>query len=357
MDTAAIDSRGLTVLRPEFERISAVKSAKDLAAIITEFQLNGFGEGYVGPFVLDESKDLNDSKKVIAAVYASALSLPDRDNYFANDSRGNEIRDQFVRHVGKMFELSGDRPEAASARAKDVLDFETLLAEAVMRWVEARNPEGRYHPMKAIELGTLTPDYDWQPLLRQLHISDAMSINVAEPGFMRRFNRQLTSVPLENWRTWLRWRILNLAAPYLAKPFVNENFAFNSTVLNGIKEQKTHAQSCTDTVNDNMTEALGEAFVRKYFPPQAKRRMQDLVEGIRATLREELASADWLVPEIRKKAIAKIDAFRAKIGYPDIWRDFSTLKVDRKSFCFPIRMCGSILAPGVAPSCDTGQFP
>ncbi len=332
MDTAAIDARGLAELRPEFERISAVKSAKDLGAIITEFQLNGFGEGYVGPFVVDESKDLSDSKKVIAAVYSSWLSLPDRDTYFAKDSESTRIREQFESHVGKIFELSGDRPEVASARAKSVIAFETLLAEAVITRVEARNPEASYHPMKASELNALTPDYDWQPLLRRLHISEATSINVTQPDFMRRFNRQLATLPLEDWRTWLRWRVLDLAAPYLTKPFVHQDFAFNSTVLKGIKAQKTRTQSCTDAVNDNMTDALGEAFVRKYFPPEAKRRMKDLVENIRATLRDELASADWLVPETRKKAIVKIDAFQAKIGYPDVWRDSSALRIDRRSF-------------------------
>jgi putative endopeptidase len=337
MDTDTIEARGLEGLRPEFEHISAVDSAKDLVAIITEFQLNGFGDGFVGPFVMDKGQNLNDSKKVIATVYAFGLSLPDRDNYFAKDSQSAEIRDQFVKHAGKIFELSGDQPEAATARAKSVLAFETLLAEAAISRVEARNPEARYHPMKAAELNTLTPDYDWQPLLRQLHFSGDMTINVTEPGFMRRFNRQLTAVPLEHWRTWLRWRVLNLAAPYLAKRFVDQDFAFNSIVLKGIKDQKTRAQSCTDTVNDNMTDALGEAFVRKYFPPEAKRRMQELVESIRATLREELARADWLEPETRKKALMKIDAFNAKIGYPDVWRDSSDLSIDRRSFFQSLR--------------------
>ena len=330
MDNATIEARGLGVLRPELQRISSLKSTKDLVAIITEWQLNGFR--FFGPFAINQAQDLKDSKKVIATVDPPELSLPDRDNYLRKDSSANEIREQFLRHVGRMFELSGDRPEAASARAKDVLAFEALLAEARMSRVDARNPEARYHPMKVSELNALTPDYDWQPLLGQVHIADATSINVVDPGFMRRFNRQLTAVPLENWRTWLRWRVLDWAAPYLAKPFVDEDFSFYSTVLNGIKEQKTRAQRCTDILNDNMTDALGEAFVRKYFPPEAKRRMEDLVESIRATLREELASADWLVPETRKKAVVKIDAFHAKIGYPDVWQDFSTLKVDRKSF-------------------------
>ena len=332
MDTTAIAARDMKVLDPEFDRISAIHSVKELTDALTEFQLNGFSQGDVGPVSLWPSQNVKDSKDVVAGVFADGPSLPDRDYYFSSNSESMEIREQFLRHVARMFELSGEKPEAAVAAAKTVLAFETPMAEAVMTREQLRDPKARYHLMNLDELSALTPSYDWKPIFRQSHIAESTLINVGQPEFVRRFNRQLTAAPLEDWRTWLRWRVLNLAAPYLPKPFVDKDFFFNQTILLGVKEQKPRWQSCTEAVNDNMTDALGEAFVRKHFPPEAKRRMEDLVEHIRATLRDELARAEWLTPETRRKAISKIDAFRAKIGYPDKWRDYSGLNIDRESY-------------------------
>src|SRR5260370_14336245 len=181
-------------------------------------------------------------------------------------------------------------------------------------------------------LGDLNPNCDWKPVLGQAHIPEATPVNVGQPEFLKKFNLQLTAVPLEDWKTWLRWRVLNSAALQLSKTFVDEEFYFRSTVLSGVKEQQPRWQTCVAAVDGAMGDALGEAFVRKHFTAEAKRRMNEMIENLRATLRQELEQAEWLDPDTRKNAIAKLNSFVAKIGYPDRWRDYSGLKIDRKSY-------------------------
>lgn len=344
MDTAAIDARGIQPLQPHLDRIAAVHSVKDLAAALTEFQrtvmASAVGPTAIGPVGLMALPDFKNSKEVIANITAGGLSLPERDYYFKDDAKSREIRGKFLKHVAKMFEIMGEKPETAASDAQAVMALETALAEATMTSVERRDPYASYHKMDLSGLAALTPDFDWKPLLRQFHIAESTPINVLEPEFIKRFNRQLTAAPLEDWKTWLRWRLLNLAAPHLSKPFADQEFHFSGTVLRGVKEPQPRWQTCTVAVDFAMGEALGEAFVRKHFPAEAKRRLNELVDNLRATLREELERAGWLAPDTRKNAIAKLNAFVAKIGYPDKWRDYSGLNVDRKSYFENARAAG-----------------
>jgi putative endopeptidase len=341
MDTAAIDARGIQPLQPDLDRIAAMHSAEDLAAALTEFQWivkrDSRESLTVGPVVLTGRQDSKDSTNVIVNVTEGGLSLPEREYYFKQDARSREIREQFLKHVARMFELLGQKPESAAVAAKTVTAFETSLAEATMTNVQRRDPYATYHKMDLASLAALTPDFDWKPLLRQFHIPESTPINVSQPEFVKKFNRQLSTVPVEDWKTWLRWRVLNLAASNLSKPFALEYFHFASTVLRGIKEQQPRWQTCTAQVDLAMGDALGEAFVRKHFTPEAKRRMNEMVENLRATLREELEHAAWLAPDTRKSAIAKLNAFAPRIGYPDKWRDYSSLKIDRKSYFDNVR--------------------
>ena len=217
--------------------------------------------------------------------------------------------------------------------------FETALAEVTMTNVQRRDPYARYHKMDlAGKLACAHPGFRiGSRFSALLYISESTPINVGEPEFLKTFNRQLTAVPLDDWKIWLRWRVLNLSASTLSNPFAAEDFHFSDTVLRGIEERLPRWQTCTVAVDQALGDALGEAFVRKHFTPEAKRRMNELVENLRATLREELEHADWLAPETRKNAIAKLGAFTAKIGYPDKLRDYSALKIDRKSYFDNVR--------------------
>lgn len=333
MDTTAIDARGAKPIQAQLDKVAAVASTKDLARYLAAMP----AEGMAGPLGLMSGQDLKNSKDVIANVGARPLSLPDRDYYFKEDPKSAQVREEFVKHVARTLELLGDKPDAAAASAKQILALETSFAESTMTNVQRRDPYARYHRMDFAALSALTPDFDWKPLYEGLHVATSAPVNVGEPEVLKKFNAQLTAVPLDQWKTWLRWRIADAASEYLSKPFVDEDFAFSGTVLTGVKEQLPRWQKCTDLIDRSLGEALGERFVAKYFPPEAKRRMAELVENLRATLREELANADWLEPATRQAAVAKLNAFVAKVGYPDRWRDYFSVTISRTGFFENVR--------------------
>jgi len=351
MDTAAIDKRGSTPLQKDLDRVAGIQSAKDVAAVIVALQGtagkggkggDGGGRGGgIGPVGLSGGADLKNSKDIIANIGGSGLSLPDRDYYFKTDAKSVQTREAFLKHAAEMFVLLGDTPEVAAANAKTIMAVETPLAEVTKARADRRDPYSRYHKMDFAALAALTPDFDWKPLFTNLSVKTTTSINVGEPDYLKKFNAQLTALPAADWKTWLRWRIVNSAAANLSKPFAEAAFRFNSGVLSGVKEQPARHEFCGAAVDRMMGEALGEVWVRKHFTPEAKRRMSELVENLRATLREELQAAEWLTPETRKNAVAKLEAFTPKVGYPDRWRDYSSVKIDPKSFYENMRDAGS----------------
>jgi predicted metalloendopeptidase len=328
MATGEIDQRGDEPVRPQLDRISKISSVKDLGNAIVQLQ----EQGRIGPVGIVAMPDFKNSKEMIANVSAGALSLPDRDYYFKDDPKSRQIREEFVKHASRMMQLLGDKPDQADGEARMILAFETSFAEVTPTNVQRRDPYSRYHKMPFQQMSALTPNFDWKPLFAEFHVDAPTAVNVTEPKLLERLNTQLTASPLEDWKNWLRWRVVNAAAPLLSKPFFDEDFAFNSTVLNGVKEQLPRWQTCTNTIDRSMGEALGQVFVQKYFPPEAKRRMSELVENLRATLREQLDSADWIASETKKNAVAKLGAFASKIGYPERWRDYSGLKIIPDSY-------------------------
>lgn len=333
MDTAAIDARGVKPIQGQLDKVAAIRDVAGLKAALVEFQKTSM----TGPFGLFALPDLKNSKEMIANVGAAGISLPDRDYYFKDDARSKLIRDEYLKHVEKMFTLLGEKPEAAAAGAKTVMAFETALAGAMLTNVQRRDPYARYHKMDLAGLNALTPEFDWTPVLQQFEVPATTPLNATEPEYLKKFNAQLTAVPLEDWKTWLKWRLLNGSADYLAKPFRDQDFAFSGTVLTGVKEQLPRWQQCANTIDRTLGDALGQVFVAKHFPPAAKKRMNELVENLRVTLREQLEGADWLAPETKKNAVLKLNAFVAKIGYPDRWRDYSKVKIERGAFYESIR--------------------
>jgi putative endopeptidase len=351
MDTAAIDARGVSPLRTDFQRIDAIQSIKDLGAALSSFQRAGRPFGavngvVVGPFRLTSGQDPGNPARVVARIVerdaagrtgTSILSLPDRDYYFKDDASSRSIREAFLSHVARLLELSGTPRATAEQQSAVVLAFEVSLAESVMTIAEKRDPEKTYHLMDRRGVSALAPDFDWAQLLHDVGLPESTPINVTEPGLLRRFNDQLTAVPLEQWKIWLRWRALQIAAPYLAKPIADEAFHFNSTVLSGIREQPPRWQTCANVVDRDLSDALGQAYVEKYFPPEAKRRMRVLVENLRAAMREELEHSDWMQPETKRRAVLKLNSLQVQIGYPDKWRDYSALQFNRDTYFENVR--------------------
>ena len=230
----------------------------------------------------------------------------------------------------KMFELAGDDPQVAEAEASTVLALETKLAEPAMTRVERRDPDATYNRMDAARLKALTPNFDWTAYFQDAGTATTpAAVNVQQPKFFEAMNGLLKSVPLPDWRTYLRWQLLAASAPALSAKFVDEDFEFNQHVLQGTEKNLSRWKRCVDAVDGQIGFALGRVYVQKNFPPEAKARADRMVQNLIAALRDDLRSLPWMGEETRKAAIAKLDAFMPKIGYPDKWRDYSALDIDR----------------------------
>ncbi|MCX6587419.1 MAG: M13 family metallopeptidase [Acidobacteria bacterium] len=325
MDTGAVEKQGMKPLAKDLTAIEKISDAKALLDTLVAFQKNSA----FGPVIVFARQDAKNSSATVAAVAPAGLSLPERDYYFRSDDRTKAIRAEFLVHVAKMLTLAGATPEDAAAQAQAVLAFETKLAEPRLTNVQRRDPNATYHPVGLAGTIELMPSLDWKAVFTELKIPASTQVIVSEPAYMKAVEKEFTATPLATWKTWMRWKTIAEAAPYLAKAFVDESFRFQSTVLTGVKEQQPRWKRCTALVDQTLGDALGEAFVKKHFPPAAKTQMNDLVENLRSTLREQLAASTWMDAETRKNAIEKLNAFRAKIGYPDRWKDYAAVKVDR----------------------------
>ena len=325
MDTGAIEKAGLKPLERELGQVAKVGSVKDLLALLVEFQKNS----PFGPVVIFGRQDSKKATETVAAVAAAGLSLPERDFYFRDDERTKKIRAEFLAHVAKMMTLAGAEPSVAAAQAEEILAIETKLAQPRLTLVQRRDPNATYHPLGMKGTMGLMPSFDWKAAFRSLRIPEGTQVIVSEPAYLSAVEKEFTATPLATWKTWMRWKLVAAAAPYLTKAFVDESFRFGGTVLTGVKEQQPRWKTCTALVDGTLGDALGEGFVSKHFPPTAKSQMNTLVENLRVTLRQQLQESAWMDPETKKNAIEKLNAFRAKIGYADRWRDYSAVKIDR----------------------------
>jgi putative endopeptidase len=328
MDTKEVDAQGL---KPIDAELAAIEAIHDTAGLInTGAKLQAQGVGVLFNFASDQ--DFRDSSKVIGEAVQGGLSLPDRDYYTRDDEESKKLRQQFVEHVTKMLVLAGDAQEKAATEANTILSIETSLAKASMTNVELRDPEKIYHKMSVADAQALTPHLSWDAYFQAVGSPKLMEINIGQPDFFKALGGLLTSVPLADWKAYYRWQLIHRSAPLLSEPFVQENFAFNGRTLTGSKEIRPRWKRCTSATDQQLGEALGQLYVQKYFPPEAKVRALELVHNLLAALRDDLQTLPWMSPATRKAAIEKLEAFGLKIGYPDKWRDYSALKIDRSSY-------------------------
>ena len=328
MDTVTVEARGMKPLAGELGQIAKAGSVKEMLGLLVTFQKNS----PFGPVIIFGRQDAKHSAETVAGVGATGLSLPDRDYYFKDDERTKNIRAEFLTSVAKVMTLAGAESGEAAAQAKLILEFETKLALPRLTLVQRRDPNATYNAVGLKGAVELMPSFDWKAAFRSLGIPETTQVIVSEPAYLRAVEKEFTATPLGTWKTWLRWKMIASAAPYLSKAFVDENFRFQSTVLTGVKEQQPRWKTCTTVVDDTLGDALGEAFVKKHFPQVAKTRMMELVENLRVTLRMQLEGSGWMEAETKKAAIEKLNAFQAKIGYADRWQDYRTVKVDRGDF-------------------------
>ena len=327
MDVPRINKAGLEPAQPMLMQIRTMKSGADLQRVILRFH----EEGVFVPFGLLAQPDVHNPAETIANVFASGLGLPDRDYYLKPEDRFKDAREKYHDHVAAMFKLVGYDEESAKAAAGTVFHLEEKLAENSLDNVALRDPANSDHKMSYEAFTKLAPTMDWDSYFASAKISRA-DLNVTEPKFIAEVERQLRETSLADWKTYLIWQLLNAKADALSEPFVNENFAFQGKYLSGATEIKPRWKRCAESTDQLLGEALGKKYVEKYFPPEAKARAREMVENIVAAMHDTIEGLSWMGAETKKKALEKLSALNTKIGYPDRWKDYSSIRLSRDSF-------------------------
>jgi putative endopeptidase len=327
MDEAAINQKGVAILTPEFDRIAALESKDQLPALLAHLHRDGIG----ALFDVGSGPDFKNAKQVIGQADQGGLSLPDRDYYLKTDPKSVELQKAYVQHVTNMFKLLGDSPEKASAEATVVMNIETALAKGSMDRVSRREPTNIYHKMTETEWQSLTPSISFAKYLTDAGAPPMASLNVVAPDFFKALNAELKDVSLDDLKTYLRWHVVHMAAATNTLPstFVDENFNFYGKTLRGAKELQARWKRCVSAVNGDLGEALGQVYVEKEFPPEAKERTLKMVHALEEALRQDITALPWMTEATKKQALIKLDAIQNKIGYPNKWRDYGTLKIIR----------------------------
>jgi len=330
MDEAAVEKSSARPLKPHLEQIFAMKSKRDLPAVLARLHLV---TGSSGPyFVFSSNQDFADSTSVIAFAGAGGLGLPDRDFYTKDDDKSRELRTRYAAHVARTFELLGDRPGAAGREAAQVMEIETKLARASLTRTQRRDPYQLFHKMDARGLKALTPGFDWDLYLKTAGLPGLNAFNVTEPEFFRELDRQWRSIALADIKTYLRWHAAHASAPFLSSAFVNEDFDFFGKTLYGVPELKPRWKRCVALVDAQLGEALGQEFVSRAFSPELKQKTLHMTKQIEQAMEDDLNRIEWMSAATQQKALEKLHAIVNKIGYPDKWRDYGPVDVRRDDF-------------------------
>ncbi|MCC7086066.1 MAG: M13 family metallopeptidase [Pirellulales bacterium] len=328
MNEEKIEQQGLKPLAGELQRIEHIDSIEGLGNALASFQ----AEGISLLFHLGVSPDEKDSTHYAVDLMQGGLGLPERDYYLGDKDDLKKIREKYREHVARMFQLLGDSDLDAKKHASTVVEIETKLAEASRTPTQLRDRESQYNKKTIAELSALAPSIDWLKYLQIVGLSQAKEIIVGQPEFFQRVNILLTSAPIEDWQTYLRWHLIRSTAPFLSSPFEEEHFRFYSGELRGVKEMQPRFKRVIATIDGEMGEALGKLYVEKHFQPAAKRRMDQLVKNLIDAFRQRLATRDWMGDETKKQALDKLAKIAPKIGYPEKWRDYSDLEVVADSY-------------------------
>lgn len=324
MDETALDRLGIQPIQPLLDRINAVSKPGELPGLLGYLALNATGTFY---FDVGASQDYSDSSQEIAVVSAGGLGLPERDYYFKADKKSATLRKQYVAHIANMLTLAGDQPEAAKTEAKQVMAIETALAKATLGNVERRDPYKVFHRMDASKLQALTPGFDWKSYWQAVGRDNLTVFNVSEPKFMQALMHTLHATPLAQQKSYLRWQVINGAANLLSKPVVDEHFAFYGKTLAGTPKLQARWQQCVTHTDVQLGEALGKEFVKRTFGPQLKEDTQRMTTQIENAMQEEIQQLDWMSEATKIKAQEKLHGIANKIGYPDRWRDYSSIEI------------------------------
>ena len=329
MDTATIEKLGLEPITGSWNQIATLKSTREIPALLSWLENRGTPDGF---FEFGVSLDQKDSSQQIAEIDQGGISLPDRDYYLVDSPHFAEIRAAYVEHMKKMFVLAGDSPEQAAKEAAWVMEIETAMAKASMARVDRRDPAKVYHIYSVGDFQKLTPEFDWKPYFTTIGIGHFDTLNVVAPDFFKELSALLSSEPLDAWKSYLRWQALHGEASNLSSPFFDEDFRFFSQTLSGQKVPQPRWRQCTRATDGALGEAVGQDWVKQNFPPAAKASMDQLVAALEKALADDMRDLPWMSDETKKAAEEKLAMIRNKIGYPEKWRDYSSVKVNRGAF-------------------------
>ena len=330
MDEAAVEARGMRPLEPLLASIAAMKSKRELAAVLARLQESTGDAGLY--FGFGSGQDFDESTRVIGFAAAGGLGLPDRDYYTKDDDRSKEIRAQYVAHVARMLGLLGETPDAARRDAAKVMEIETALAHASLTRVEQRDPHKLFNRADLAGLRKLVPRFSWPAYFRAAGLAPAKTYNVTEPAFFRELDKRIAADSLDDIKAYLRWHVVNGMAAYLPSAFVNADFEFNSKTLRGVPQLRARWKRCVALVDRQLGEALGQEFVRRAFGPELKEKALRMTRQIEHAMEDDIRNLTWMGPQTKVRALEKLHAVANKIGYPDKWRDYGPVAIKRGDF-------------------------
>jgi putative endopeptidase len=333
MDTKSIEGQGLDPLKADLKRVDSIESVEDVAAMVRDLH----AEGVAALFDQGIFQDLKNSEQYLYYAVQGGLGLPDRDYYTREDEESAKLREQYVAHVSTMLQLMGDEAETADAAATSILELETRLAAASMTNVELRDLNNYYNIETLKSADELTPSFSWSRYFERLGLGEMESFSYAQPDFFAEMNTLLEEADLDTWKAYLRWNLINNFSPYLSDVFVEQDFEFYGKTLRGTEELQPRWKRVVAKTSSSLGEALGQVYVERAFPPQTKARADEMIENLRATVGARIQNLDWMSDETKKQALAKLAAFTSKIGYPDEWRDYSKLDIERQSYVANVR--------------------
>lgn len=328
MDTIKIDKNGISPLKDELDQIDAFKTPADVQKML----IRQHASGNYPLFYLYSDADQKNSDMVIANTYQGGLGLPDKDYYLGEEARSKEIRGSYLKHIAKMFVLAGSLPEQATKDADIVMDIETGLAKISSSRVDLRDPVANYNKTDLTGLQKMAPGIDWKAYFEGINLKATSEINVGQPKFISGMAAMINTITVADWKVYFRWDLINSAAASLSSDFDKANFDFYGTVLSGTKEQRPRWKRMIDQTSNSLGEAVGQLYVQKFFPPEAKTRMVELVNNLRVSLGERIQGLTWMSDATKKEAEAKLAKINVKIGYPDKWIDYSNLSIGTDSY-------------------------
>lgn len=333
MDSLAIEKAGYTPIKADLKRAGAVKDIKGVLNEVANLKATGFAAPMFGFYVGQDRKDVNN---MVPQLSQGGTTLPDRDYYLKDDARSKKIQEAYKTYITTLFTLTGVPQAKAQQNAETIFNLEKKMAEAQMARVEMRDPYKTYNKSAVADFSKTTPDIDWKPMLAKLKVTGEDTLLVNNPKFFTALNGLVKNTPVSDWQTYLQWNVLKSSAPYLSSAFVNANFAY-SQALSGQKVQTPRWQRMSSLTDNAVGELLGQLYVKKHFKPEAKARMNDMISNLIKAYEIRINNLDWMSAETKEKALAKLHAFTPKVGYPDKWKTYDGLAINRKSFFQNVR--------------------